>query len=64
VSRVSLGIHTYCGIPIMAGCAIVHHTGMVKYCAGKAAGVMTDATILTGWYMGGVFSCGEAGVMT
>ena len=64
VSRIGLGVHTCCGITIMAGCAIIHHTGMIKYCAGEATGVMSEATILTGWYMSSVFACGEAGVMT
>ncbi len=49
VGRVGLGIFTDRCITIMTGFAIVHDAGMIKHCTDESAGVMTDATILTGW---------------
>ena len=55
VSRIGFGILTDRGHTIMAGFATVDDTGMIKHRAGECTGVMTDATILTGWRMSGWF---------
>jgi len=51
VGRVGLGILTFRSKTIMAGLTIVHDAGMIKHGSDESTGVMTDAAILTGWYM-------------
>lgn len=64
VSRIDLGIFTFCGNTIMTGDATVDDAAMVKYCTDKSAGVMTDTAILNGCNMRGCFTGGETCSMT
>ena len=36
----------YCGRAIVAGCAVIHDTGMIEYRVRKGAGYVTDRAIL------------------
>ena len=49
VSRVGLGIHTYCGITIMASSAAIHDAGVIITGTDEGRGVMTYRAVFTQW---------------
>ena len=64
VGRIGFGILSDRCHSIMTGFAVINDACMIKFRADEAAGVMTDATILTGCNMRGWFIDSETGTMT